>query len=390
MAFYLFVFSSKYINFAFVIELDRHIEILLLNNDCVIIPDFGGFMTHHVAAVYDGENKRFLPPSRTLGFNHHLQLNDSLLAQSYVEVYDISYPEAVARIAEEVEELKQHLKNEGQYELNGLGTLYNTNEGYYTFEPSPAGVLTPSLYGLNVLDVSSYAGDISSYIEKEDKAVAYPFEMSASPVTEGVNNTEPPPVSSSSMDVEETNEQGESEIDWDEDTFTSRIPTYAKRVAIAACAALLIFLLFPSIIRNGTISNVTKSMVDTELFTRVMPKEITGGSESISKINITNTKDIQGSALNTAESKGILSETPAESSADFYCLVLASKVTKKNAALFAQQLQEAGYSDTDVLIRNKSVKVIYGHFATLKEACDTLRKLQENDNFADSWVMHVK
>ena len=87
------------------IELDRHIEILLLNNDCVIIPDFGGFMTHHVAAVYDGENKRFLPPSRTLGFNHHLQLNDSLLAQSYVEVYDISYPEAFSLIAEEVEEL---------------------------------------------------------------------------------------------------------------------------------------------------------------------------------------------------------------------------------------------------------------------------------------------
>ena len=94
--------------------------------------------------------------------------------------------------------------------------------------------------------------------------------------------------------------------------------------------------------------------------------------------------------MNIAKSKGMSSETPAESSADFYCLVLASKVTKKNAALFAQQLQEAGYSDTDVLIRNKSVKVIYGHFATLKEACDTLRKLQENDNFADSWVMHVK
>ena len=29
------------------IELARHIEILLLENDCVIIPDFGGFIAHY-------------------------------------------------------------------------------------------------------------------------------------------------------------------------------------------------------------------------------------------------------------------------------------------------------------------------------------------------------
>ena len=32
------------------IELARHIEILLLENDCVIIPDFGGFIAHYQPA----------------------------------------------------------------------------------------------------------------------------------------------------------------------------------------------------------------------------------------------------------------------------------------------------------------------------------------------------
>ncbi len=50
------------------IELHRHIEILLLDNDCVIIPDFGGFMAHHVEARYDDGDHTFLPPTRTLGF----------------------------------------------------------------------------------------------------------------------------------------------------------------------------------------------------------------------------------------------------------------------------------------------------------------------------------
>ena len=50
------------------IELERHIEILLLDNDCVIVPNLGGFMAHHVEAHYDDNDMLFLPPSRTLLF----------------------------------------------------------------------------------------------------------------------------------------------------------------------------------------------------------------------------------------------------------------------------------------------------------------------------------
>ena len=105
------------------IELERHIEVLLLNNDCVIIPNFGGFMVHHVEARYDEKDHIFLPPYRTLGFNPQLKMNDSLLAQSYIEAYDISYPEAIKRIESEVDELNQILDNEGEYELNDIGNL---------------------------------------------------------------------------------------------------------------------------------------------------------------------------------------------------------------------------------------------------------------------------
>ena len=61
-------------NFAHVIELERHIEILLLSNDCVIVPGLGGFMTHHIDARYDEQDNMFLPPLRTLGFNPQLNI----------------------------------------------------------------------------------------------------------------------------------------------------------------------------------------------------------------------------------------------------------------------------------------------------------------------------
>ena len=112
-------------NFALMIQLERHIEILLLSNDCVIVPDFGGFMAHYVCARYDEDENLFLPPLRTLGFNPQLRLNDSLLAQSYIEAYDISYPEAIRRIADEVKELKQHINEHGEYEFNDIVSLEN-------------------------------------------------------------------------------------------------------------------------------------------------------------------------------------------------------------------------------------------------------------------------
>ena len=68
--------SKKYSNFAPVIELERHIEILLLDNDCVIVPGLGGFMAHHVEARYEEDEQAFLPPLRTLGFNPQLKINE--------------------------------------------------------------------------------------------------------------------------------------------------------------------------------------------------------------------------------------------------------------------------------------------------------------------------
>ena len=131
------------------IEIQRHIEILLLDNDCVIVPGFGGFMAHHVSARYDESDGSFLPPLRTIGFNPQLTMNDSLLVQSYIEAYDLSYPEALKRIEDEVNEIRQTLENKGTYEMTDLGVLSLNEEGNIIFQPCEAGILTPNLYGLS-------------------------------------------------------------------------------------------------------------------------------------------------------------------------------------------------------------------------------------------------
>ena len=91
------------------IELARHIEILLLENDCVIIPDFGGFIAHYQPARYIKEENLYLPPVRTIGFNPQLTINDGLLAQSYMQAHHTDFPDATRMIEEEVAGLKEQL-----------------------------------------------------------------------------------------------------------------------------------------------------------------------------------------------------------------------------------------------------------------------------------------
>ena len=58
------------------IELARHIEILLLENDCVIVPELGGFIAHYQPAYYAESDNIYFPPMRTIGFNPQLTMND--------------------------------------------------------------------------------------------------------------------------------------------------------------------------------------------------------------------------------------------------------------------------------------------------------------------------
>ncbi len=131
------------------IELTKHIEILLLENDCVIVPDLGGFIAYHQPAHYEEDEGIYLPPIRTVGFNPQLTMNDGLLTQTYMQTYHTDFPDAARKIAIEVSELKEILYSEGVVEMQGVGTLYYTIFNTYEFHPQLNGVLSPILYALD-------------------------------------------------------------------------------------------------------------------------------------------------------------------------------------------------------------------------------------------------
>jgi hypothetical protein len=239
----------------------------------VIVPGFGGFMAHHVDARYDGRDSMFLPPLRTIGFNPQLQMNDSLLALSYVEAYDISYPEALNRIADEVTEMRQTLENSGKFELNDIGTIILNEDGNYTFEPCEAGILTPELYGLGGLNMLPLAQISAEEVQKTEDSAASIIEMPAKTVennrTESeVKNQDSNQKMESGLSVNNSvfvNEEEESNAE-----FISIKKSWLRNIA-AACIALIAFFTYSSPLGTPT---VQKSQIDTGMLNRIMPKEI--------------------------------------------------------------------------------------------------------------------
>lgn len=336
------------------IELERHIEILLLSNDCVIVPGFGGFMAHHVDARYDEQENLFLPPQRTIGFNPQLTLNDSLLAQSYIEAYDISYPEALRRIEDEVRELRQHIECNGSYELYDLGIIRLNEYGKYEFEPCEAGILTPELYGLSSFIMkpiaSSSVQTIPAAIDTPEKEVS-PFDIL--------------------MDSDEEEEELERTI---------KLSTL-RNIAVA-CITIIAFFFISSPINNSDL-NSNEARINTDMLLRIMPR-----CENIEKaqlkLDVKNKDSVEAVKNTMAESSDTISHSP------YYTIVLCSRVTVKNANTYVEQLHRQGLMEARVTTQGNYTKVVLGRFLSEREASLEAIRIQKNTGISDCWVTKMK
>ena len=387
---YLF-FSGKISIFATpMVELAKHIEILLLNNDCVIVPGFGGFMAHHVDSVYDEEERLFLPPSRTLGFNPKLHINDSLLALSYVEAYDISYPDAIKRIEAEVSEMRQLINNQGFFELPDIGVILTNDEGNLEFEPCSAGILTPELYALSSFECNK----LSKLPEKQDETI--PTVGVAAP--EAQKPVEEEPVKTVVVELQHEQQEVESEYeDYEDDVVTIKVSTLKKIAAVAVVLLVVVFAILPFGGYNY-FDGLQKGSIDTGLLTKVMPKAQTTTPEELGAIKVINgaavrmdrTEAENKAAANAEINKASEPVSEAVESKPTFVIVLASRVTKNNAERYVSSLIKKGVKDARVIAASNGSKVICGKYSSESEAMNGVQELREmSSEFKDAWVMET-
>lgn len=345
--------------------LAKHIESLLLENDCVIVPGLGGFVASYVSARLVEDEGIFLPPHRQVGFNPLLQINDGLLVQSYMLAYDVNFPEATAIINEAVNVIKADLQNKGEMEIGSVGRLRLGIDGRYDFTPNEAGILSPELYALDALPLSALAEISNQTLEETD-----------------------------SQSIED-NEEGEETNEETGKTYTLRINRYVVHYAAAAVIALVFYILWATPITQAPSQSQLASFLPT-LQQVGIHKQSQKPVKATAQVRQT-TPAAQAQAPATQEQTPTAQDAqPAatdnatdNATANFqgFTLVLASRVAPAGAARLCEKLAEAGFAGAQVYQNKYSTSVVFGRFASREEAKAQLNNLRgQSEYFKDAWI----
>ena len=108
----------------------NYLKELLNDNECVIIPEFGAFISKRHSATIDYANHRFLPPHKEIVFNDKLKNDDGILADFISKKENISKEEASNKIHEFVNQSVAILDVNSELELVDLGKFININGNF--------------------------------------------------------------------------------------------------------------------------------------------------------------------------------------------------------------------------------------------------------------------
>lgn len=354
------------------IELSQHIEVLLLENDCVIVPGFGGFVAHYAPAVRVESESLFLPPTRTIGFNPQLKLNDGILVQSYMSVYGTNFPDAAKRVEKEVYDLIATLHEEGRVDLDNVGEIHYTIHNTYEFLPYDNKITTPYLYGLDSFEI------------KELSALKQPKERVLVPTV----------------------------VSKEKRTYDIRINRTFLRNAVAMIAAVALFFFLSTPVENTSVAaDNYAQLLPTDLFEKIEKQSVamtpivvaqtskTVQSAASRKSRATPKKAVVTRPVAVKEVKvpklsdAASAATPAiqaKQPEDNYHIIVAGGIALKDAESMAAKLRSQGFANAKALNKDGKVRVSILSCTTSEEATKQMLQLRQNEAYTNAWMLADK
>lgn len=328
-------------------NLIRHIEVLLLEHDCVIVPDFGGFIATRQPAHYVFAEQHFTPPVRVITFNKDLKDNDGLLAQLYMQSFDATYPQAMLQLEKDINALIVALDTTCSVQMGALGNLVKDINGRITLTANEGQQIpSPELYSLMTCAISPIQ-EFQEETEKEE-VVQLQNEEKQEETTEVVNTVQ----------------------NNDEKKKNPHLQIIDFSIAAAVAAILLLVFAIPGF----------NTYADQEE-TYIAGTPITHSRQSVQTTAVP--------SANVAPKPAVKPEvtSAAVQSKDTFTIVLACNVTEINAKTFIQSLEKRGIKGA-IFNAGKTTRIVYGSYANEGTAIDSLRSMRQKDvAFADAWIL---
>ena len=324
---------------------------LLLDNDCVVIPGFGGFVAQYSPAKLDQSTGFFSPPSKQVLFNKNLVNNDGLLVNEIGQIKKLSYKEANDLVKQKVKLLNLELKDKKQVNVKDLGLIYLKND-IIKFKQNSENILSDS-YGLTAINIREFQHEVS-----EDNSKIVPIQSTQS--------------------------------------------TNAGKWWIAAAIVPIVFYsAWLPLKTNLFTKNETFHYSDLNPFTFTKEKKsfpenlfdvkslepIKDKNQNFSKINIPPSKQLDNlentnKAVNTAVEK---SKVLPNVNKRFH-LIVGCFSSKKNATNLIKKLKKSGENALELDIHKNLHRVSIASFSSKKEAIKYKKQLKKNHSIS-SWIL---
>lgn len=321
-----------------------HINYLLTIHGCVVVPHTGGFVIHTVSAGYDEKRHAFSPPHTEVLFNPSLTHDDGLLANSYMRSYGVGFEKARLMVERDVAEAKVSLGKYGKADLGAIGSFSLGESGQLVFSASPAGSFEANSYGLA------------------------PFSLSAIPAIISIDEDITP------------SKTGQKNAD----IFYLPVSRRLIRIAAISAAAVALFLLLSTPVKDVNTSVFTASIIPTSEITTPAPVTAESTQPEVSGMN---------SALPEHAPAG--EEVVAEPVADIvqpaikvkkYYIVIGSFPNEPKANLFITGINPELFPDAGIVERDDRHRVYAYVYNNREEAEAQLASVRRIDNYENAWL----
>lgn len=122
---------------------------LILRHNCVVLPNFGGFVSKTISAQIDFEKGILQAPYKQLLFNRNLINDDGLVLAEYARLNGLYYQEGVSQLTDFTGKLNADLALGKQVSIPKLGIFSKDMDGIVRFEQDRHFNLLLSSYGLS-------------------------------------------------------------------------------------------------------------------------------------------------------------------------------------------------------------------------------------------------
>lgn len=346
--------------------MEKYIGELLFEHDCVIVPDFGGFVCNYSSAKIHPAQHLFSPPFKKLSFNKNLRSNDGLLASYISSSEKKDFSNSLRYIAETIALWNKELHSGTRVDLKNVGMFYLDVERNLQFEPDYSENYLLESFGLTMFTSPPIKREtITKKIEKEfrDRVIIPSREKSTATKTRSY-----------------------------------------RRVIVTTAIALPLVLVFAwaafstDFFKNTSYSNLnpfasketaTYQAGTKDLKTILIPdlkKEKNKFSDTENNAKIVLGKNVEKELNNDADKTFVKTSTVTDevSTKKFFIIGGCFQVSE-NAERFLNLLKEKGYPAAKLTKLGRLTPVCYNGFSSKKEALEELSRIKTVDG--NAWLM---